>query len=454
MYPIAIEQPTAFFVAAESRTQLLQLAKDIVSGHSKDQLGNSQLIIESDNLDLLSHESFCIGLMADTLDQFLSGLNQVISALEHGSEREFWSNETGTVFCRCFRESSPKLVAAMFPGQGVQRIGMGKDLFQESKIFREIFETCSLSYASKHGQRLENLVYPQVISIESQERLNKTKNTQPALAAVSSGYFTLFKELGFEPDVSAGHSFGELTAVWAAGGVEDQDYFDLAIHRGVAMETPTHSGAAAPTTMLVVKTKMEKLEKYITDFPEVFYANINAPCQIVVGGLTSDIDELEKRLISDYVPAMKLMVSGAFHTKFMAQAQKQYRNWVDTVKFRSLRHRVYSNCDDELYDSNGDGISNKLIKQLTCTVDFSREVNDMFEDGVRVFIEFGPDNTTANLVRKNLRNKDVAVLSVCEDYRKNGECLIYHAWTFLTTFGATMLPMVGLNVKIFKIQVF
>ena len=238
-----------------------------------------------------------LGFVTESLENTLELLGQAISTLESKADQAEWN-----VKSIAYREKSMNTkgkVVALFSGQGSQYMNMGRELLFNFPEMAEPFSALDELFSQSSDKTetslepLSDLVFPIAVfddkkREEQEARLQLTENAQPAIGAISAGFFRLLRDKGVSVDFAAGHSFGELTALWAAGVIDEIDYYKLAYARGQAMAAPDDPNFDAGS-MLAVMGKVEKLEADITDFPEVVMANLNSRKQVVLAGPTEAI---------------------------------------------------------------------------------------------------------------------------------------------------------------------
>ena len=279
--------------------------------------------------------------------------------------------------------------AFVFPGQGAQFVGMGKDLYESSPLAKEMFEKANEIL----GFRITDLMFD-----GTEEDLRQTKVTQPAIFLHS---VILAKVLGdeFKPDMVAGHSLGEFSALVAAGALSFEDGLKLVAKRAMAMQKACE---LQPSTMAaVLALPDEKVEEICAEIDDIVApANYNCQGQLVISGTIEGIDKAcEKLLAAGARRALKLKVGGAFHSPLMQPAQEELAEAIETAEFKAPICPVYQNVDGKPHTDPKE-IKENLVKQLTAPVRWTQDVENMIADGATEFIELGPGNVLQGLVKK------------------------------------------------------
>ena len=287
--------------------------------------------------------------------------------------------------------------AYVFPGQGAQFVGMGKDLYDNNPEAREMFEKAN----EVLGFRITDLMFN-----VTEEDLKQTKVTQPAIFLHS---VILAKSLGdgFKPDMVAGHSLGEFSALVAAGAMSFEDGLRLVATRAMAMQKACE---ANPSTMAaVLALPDEKVEELCAEVDDIVApANYNCPGQVVISGTNAGIDAAcEKMLAAGARRALKLKVGGAFHSPLMAPAKEELTRAIDATEFKTPVCPVYQNVDGKPH-TNPEEIKANLIEQLTAPVRWTQDVQAMIADGATDFVELGPGKVLQGLVSKIDRKMNVS----------------------------------------------
>jgi len=279
--------------------------------------------------------------------------------------------------------------AFVFPGQGAQFEGMGKELYENSPLACELFEKANEIL----GFRITDIMFE-----GSDEDLRQTKVTQPAVFLHS---ITLAKTLGeqFQPDMVAGHSLGEFSALVAARVLSFDDGLQLVYQRALAMQK---AGEINEGTMAaILNLPDETVEKICAEIDEVVVpANYNCPGQVVISGSIKGIDMACERLLAAGAKrALKLKVGGAFHSPLMEPAREELRKAIDTVSFHTPDFPIYQNVSTQA-ETNPDRIKMNLIAQLTAPVKWTQSVQNMISFGADDFTEVGPGSVLQGLIKK------------------------------------------------------
>lgn len=288
--------------------------------------------------------------------------------------------------------------AFVFPGQGAQFVGMGKDLYENNPVAKEMFDKAN----DILGFNITDLMFN-----GTDEDLRQTKVTQPAIFLHS---VILAKTMGadFAPDMVAGHSLGEFSALVAAGALSFEDGLRLVSARAMAMQKACE---IKPSTMAaVIALPDEKVEEICASVTEgvVVPANYNCPGQLVISGSIEGIDAAcEKLLAAGAKRALKLKVGGAFHSPLMEPARAELADAIANTAFHTPKCPVYQNVDAQPQTDPG-AIKKNLIAQLTAPVRWTQTVQNMVADGAVSFTEVGPGAVLQGLVKKISKDVETA----------------------------------------------
>lgn len=282
--------------------------------------------------------------------------------------------------------------AFVFPGQGAQFSGMGKDLYESNPIAKELFDK---------ADEILGFEITKIMFEGSDEELRQTKVTQPAVF-LHSVISALCMGEAFLPEMTAGHSLGEFSALVAAGALSFEDGLKLVSQRAQAMQKACE---AAPSTMAaIIALPDEKIEEICAEVSKpgniVVPANYNCPGQVVISGNIDAINEAcEKLKAAGAKRALPLKVGGAFHSPLMQPAKDELQAAIEATTFATPKCPVYQNVDGKAH-TDAEEIKQNLIAQLTAPVRWTLEVQTMIADGATDFTECGPGKVLQGLVAK------------------------------------------------------
>ena len=283
-----------------------------------------------------------------------------------------------------------KKIAFLFPGQGAQSVGMGKDLFDNYESAKSVYNTAD----NVLGKSITSLCFE-----GPEDALKQTVNTQPCIVTTSIAALEALKsELDIEPDYVAGHSLGEYCAMYTAG-VMSLETTLKAIQKRADLMGQTKGGAMAA----VLNSTEEVLKAGLEEGSKIGYvdvANYNSPAQVVITG-----DENAVKAAGDYILAngarrvVPLAVSGAFHSKFMENAGKEFENFVSSLDLNNASIPVITNVDASSTIEKDD-FRSKMPRQIYSSVHWTQTIQKMVSDGVEIFVEIGPGKVLAGLNKK------------------------------------------------------
>ncbi|MBW1973636.1 MAG: [acyl-carrier-protein] S-malonyltransferase [Deltaproteobacteria bacterium] len=294
-------------------------------------------------------------------------------------------------------------IAFIFPGQGSQYVGMGKEFFEEYPIAREIFQEAS----DVLGFDMAQLCFE-----GPEEKLRLTENTQPALLTVSIAVLKTFLSIkDIQPSLVAGHSLGEYSALVAVDSIDFGNAVKIVRLRGRFMEEAVPEGLGAMAAVIGLdEKKVIELCKKAANGAVLSPANFNSPGQVVISGEAEAVKRAIK--IGSELGAKKvipLKVSGPFHSSLMAPAAKRLERELKSISFKDPIVPVVTNVEAKP-NKDGSRVVSLLVDQLTSPVKWEQSIRNMIDMGIKIFIEFGPGKVLTGLIKRI--NKDITLFNV------------------------------------------
>ncbi|MDE7130279.1 MAG: ACP S-malonyltransferase [Lachnospiraceae bacterium] len=301
--------------------------------------------------------------------------------------------------------------AFMFPGQGAQYVGMGKDFYEQIPVCREMFELAS---------KASGLDVP-ALCFEENEQINITEYTQIAMLAAEVAMLKAIEEKGLKPDVTGGLSLGEYGALAASGVMGPEDVFKVVRKRGIYMQEAVPQGGAMVAVLGLDTAVIEKICEETEGCVSI--ANYNCPGQIVITGEEGAVQAaVEKLTATGAKRCVTLKVSGPFHSSLLVGAGEKLGTELENVEIHDIQIPYIANVTAD-YVTDKNDVKPLLVKQVSSSVKWQQTVERMIADGVDTFVEIGPGKTLSGFMRKI--NKEMKVINVekVEDLEKlNSYC--------------------------------
>ena len=427
--------PTELIIlTADSPQNLIILGQQILEEITESTLSLSYLpyrLQKNFNVEHLSRLAIVAKEKEDLREKLLSAIATIqVSPLQTFS----WVN--GIYYGQA---CNPGKVAFLFSGQGSQYINMGANLAMSFMQAMQVWEKAA-QYDFNDNKRLHEVVFPAPVFDQAEQtlldqQLTATEWAQPALAITSLAQLKLMQILQIDADCAAGHSFGELPALHAAGVFDEAQLLAAAHQRGILMRQVGTKQGAMISVQHASNVVLDLLKKWQLPLTP---ANFNSPKQIVLSGGEEAIADFEKHLKEERITCQILPVSTAFHSTFVANACKPFAKFLESIPFKSPKIPVYANTTAKPYPNKPGQIKETLAEQLAKPVLFQQQIEAMYQAGIRTFIEIGPKAILSGLVKQCLENKEYYAISL-DRKNEHGVTGLWHALGQLTAIGLNPL---------------
>ncbi|MCA9937178.1 MAG: SDR family NAD(P)-dependent oxidoreductase [Anaerolineales bacterium] len=358
------------------------------------------------------HPLLALALVANAHDDLLMKLTEADKQLAAGKET---INDPRGIYFNQNPLAREGQIAFLYPGQGSQYTDMLRDMAIQFPTVRAAFERANEAMQGKLPQSLSEYIFPipkhdKDAQQADQLALTATNVAQPALGAANLAVNDLLQRLGVMPAFVAGHSYGEIVALYEAGVFDEADMMAVSAARGKFM-----AEAAGPNagTMAAIRTGRQEVEAAVAGIPDLTLANLNAPQQTVISGTQEAIDTALARLSARNISGRPLPVACAFHSPLVAPARDQLAAFMaEQVQFHTPHRDVYANTTGTVYPHDPAEIRAILSGQLAKPVKFQQEIEAMYEAGARIFVECGPKAVLTGLVGQILGDKPHMAVAV------------------------------------------
>lgn len=326
-----------------------------------------------------------------------------------------WSAPEGIYFGHGPRQGK---LGVLFPGQGAQYAHMMRDLACRFPAMQRVLADVDRAFSQcdddRPRQSLTDIIYPLPTYSEEDRhgaelRLRQTQNAQPAIGAVSIGALKILNHFEVVPEAAAGHSYGEITALCASRCFDTEALYLLSRLRGRLMA----EGEGDRGAMVAVRAPLQEVESLLADYHlDLVLANKNAPDQMVLSGPTAEVERMVELLGSKNISHKRLPVAAAFHSTLVAQASQPFSMELGKIDFLESEIPVFSNTTAQPYPDDPEAARGLLATQLTRPVEFVSEIQNMYEHGVRSFLEVGPGARLTGLVKSILAGREFQAMAV------------------------------------------
>lgn len=398
-------------ISAPTPQKLLNECRELENRLQSDSsLETYQELIEERRIPTLSAR---LGFVAGSIAEALELLQISMSYLEkHLIDLDSWQHPRKIYYRKTGINPKGKVVA-LFGGQGSQYLEMGKELALNFPPARQAYRLMDSVEIENSSDPISEIVFPGItfdktLEEERRTRLNQTENAQPAIGAFNMGLYKILQQAGFKPDFVAGHSLGELSALWAAGVLSDRDYCYLVKSRGRAMASPDFDAGK----MLAVIGDIKQVENIVSETEGISITNYNSREQIVIAGKTLQLLQLKEKLKSLSFKVTLLPVSAAFHTPLVDYALPSFKKAIQEVTFHLPKIPIFSNTTANLYPSEPEKIQEILLLHFVSSVNFKEQIENIYNAGGYFFIECGPKNILTNFVSSILKDKPHIVVAL------------------------------------------
>ncbi|AIY39499.1 omega-3 polyunsaturated fatty acid synthase subunit [Collimonas arenae] len=399
-----------------------------------------------------------IGLLARSREAAPALLRSAADMLEKRLQEDTWSLPTGVHYRRQAMAADARVVA-VFSGQGSQTVGMGARLSIDFPQVRKYFEAFDAAGKASGFKPVSSLIFApdsfDASRVEAQRKaLTHTLHAQTAIGAYSMSAYSLLRNAGFTPAIAFGHSFGELTALWAAGVFSDQAYRSAVLARGDALTPPPGANAGS---LIAISAAAERVTELLPQIPGLAIANLNSPRQTVAGGSREVLTNALEVFKRNNIDATPIPVAAAFHTEHVNYAAEPWHAALANIELGAPALPVLANLNAQHYPADASGIRDLLARQPFAAVQFRQQIEAAYAAGGRIFVEIGPRAILTRLVDDILGDRPHVALPVAHDPAGDDSRQIQEAMVRLAVLGQALqlatpafkkIPASALSVQI------
>jgi len=314
-------------------------------------------------------------------------------------------------------------IAVLFSGQGSQYPNMGREaalhfdcvsgtLAEADSLLKDAFETRFGSASALSKFIFPRGAYDEAAKLDARQRLASTDVAQPALGAIETGLLRLMRELGLAADMFAGHSYGEFVALHAAGAIDFEALMQLSAARGRFIIDAAGAAGAELGTMAAVNATRERVESALSGIDGVVLANHNGPTQSVISGTRAAVQAAAQRLRQAEVEVTDIPVAAAFHSNLVRPAQQALSSLIGVTPWAAATAPVYSNSTGRAHSADPAKVKRQMAEHLVQPVEFVAQLEAMYADGARIFVEIGPKSVLARLASRILQGREHLAVAV------------------------------------------
>ncbi|HBL16543.1 MAG TPA: beta-ketoacyl synthase, partial [Elusimicrobia bacterium] len=398
------------------KNRLSALAKDIVPGPL------TRLAYQTNLAFQASGGEYVLSLAAESGDRLREKIALVLGAKTPVWEKTPPSFKPKSLFVGRRAAQRPK-IAFLFPGQGAQYVDMLKDLGQKYQVVADTFAEADKIMTELVGEKLTDVLFTKGGESEEtlramQERIKQTEITQPAVLTADVAILRLLAQFGVEPDVVAGHSLGEYGALVASGVLSFRQALTAVSARAKEMSGLKIDDNGRMASVAAPVDRIEAILKKVDGY--VIVANKNCPSQSVIAGASQAVEDAVKLCQAEGIQCQFIEVSHAFHSSIVAPATEAYAAFFSRIKPKAPQIPVLSNVTADYYPADEKDVRDLVTRQIASPVQWIRQIERMYADGIRVFVEVGPKRALSAFVTSTLEDKKDVIVSSSNHPKRGG----------------------------------